>query len=224
MVWNQAGPDRIIGHSGNWVGSDMAVIFLISVVVAVIAVIVLVIAPVRHTEAVARRFYWSRVVQPCSRRWVKRRSKKKPTGEVRHLVVKNANDPERRRYVYEEAVWRNTQRLEKSGYSQDNVQWPMFSPRPDEKVRRRRAVYKATFTAEAGHSCTAKIRFERWQALRQDQRYRLGRNAFGRVRSIQAATAPIDQDRVKAGQDRVKADQNRGKAAQDRTESAEQNL
>jgi hypothetical protein len=176
-----------------------ATLVLVVIIVAVIAAVVLLLVPIRHTEAAASRFHWNRAMQLRARRWVKRKSKREPSGEFRNLVIRNANDPERRLYVYEQAVWRNTRRLEKSGDSQDDVQWPVYSPGPDENVRSRREVYKVTFRGEAGLHYTAKVRFARWQSLRRDQHYRLGRTVFGVVRTIRPA--PPVPARARGGKD-----------------------
>src|SRR6201996_3105655 len=107
-------------------------VLVVVIIVAVIAAVVLLLVPIRHTEAAASRFHWNRAMQLRARRGVKRKSKREPSGEFRNLMIRNATHPERRRYVYEQAVWRNTRRLEKSGDSQDDVQWPVYSPGPDE--------------------------------------------------------------------------------------------
>ncbi|MBV9795293.1 MAG: hypothetical protein JO016_15290 [Actinobacteria bacterium] len=154
------------------------------------AAIVLYTLPVRHTEAQAKRFQWSRIVQISTRSWVKKKSKQEPSGEIRNLVIKHANEPEQRSYRYEEAKWHKSRKPTKSGYGQSNLEWPAYTLRKDEKVHWRREVYQATFAAEAGRHYTKTLGFERWQTLRTDQRYRLGRNVFGRVRTIRPAPPP----------------------------------
>src|SRR6185437_16657412 len=117
-----------------------------------------------------------------TREWVKRTSKRKPTGEVKNVEVRNADDPERRRYTYEERVWKKMRRAEESRHTQDGVRWPLHILGKDEEIKKRKELYKVTFRSAEGRRYTKKMRrIDRWQSLRKGPKYQLGRNAFGVV-------------------------------------------
>jgi len=172
----------------------MAAIFILAGVAAVIvAVIVLVTVPVRHVEAVARSFTWRRSVRIGTRVWVKRRSRRQPrtANEVRNLKAHNADNPKKLRYTYEERVWRHTRTVSDSGSGQETVRDPRYTLTGNEEVRGKPESYEARFLSEQDGSYTARIPFARWQALQAGVTYRLGCNAFGRVRTVKrVASAP----------------------------------
>jgi hypothetical protein len=110
-----------------------AIFVLVGIVALVIAVIVLVAAPLRRGEAVARAFAWRRSVRIGTRVWVKRESKRNPSGVVRNVRVQNGGDAGRRRYTYEEQVWRNMGTVVASGRSTTDVLWPRYVLGKDEE-------------------------------------------------------------------------------------------
>jgi len=80
-----------------------AILILVGIVVVVIGTVVLVMVPVRHAEAVARAFPWSRSVRIGRRAWVKQKSRRqpKPSVDIRNVKVQNADDPDKIHYIYE---------------------------------------------------------------------------------------------------------------------------
>ncbi|HET7015102.1 MAG TPA: hypothetical protein VFI65_14390 [Streptosporangiaceae bacterium] len=184
----------------------MTVLYLVLGIVVIIAVIVGVVVPVRRVDAVVSGFFWRRTLLIGTRVWVKRTSKRKPTGDVRNVEVRNAADPERRRYTYEERVWRKMRKVEESRPTQDGVRWPLHILGKDEEIRKRKELYKVTFSSTEGRRHAKKMRrVSEWQSLRKGLKYQLGRNAFGAVVAIRPAktepaktepakTEPAEQD------------------------------
>ncbi len=173
----------------------MAIIILAGIVVVVIGTIVLITVPVRHVEAVARDFTWRRRVDIGTRVWVKRKSKRQPksSADIRNVETRNADDPDKLHYTYEERVWRNMRSVPASGRGQVTVRDPVYVLGRDEEVRRRSKSYQARFVSEDGSSYSAKVRFERWKLLKDGAKYQLGRNTFGHVRTIKPARPAVDR-------------------------------
>jgi hypothetical protein len=163
-----------------------AILILIGVGVVIIAVIVLVTVPVTHVEAVARGLTWRRSVRIGTRVWVKRRSRRKPRtlNEVQSVKIQNPDDPKKLRYTYEERIWRYTRSVSASGSSQETVHDPEYTLAGNEEARGKRESYEADFISEQGYRYSAKIRFTQWKSLKAGAPYRLGRNTFGRVRTV----------------------------------------
>ena len=161
-----------------------AIMIFVGIVAVLIAVIVLAAVPVRHAEAVASGFTWYRSVQIDGLVWVKRKSRQKPSGEVRNLKVRHAYDDDRRRYTYQTREWRKKRTVSDSGRSQASARWPQYELGKDEKFRERHESYTATFTSEDGRDYTANVPFDRWESLEEGAGYRLGRSAFGSVRTF----------------------------------------
>jgi hypothetical protein len=171
------------------------ILILVGIVVVIIGTIVLVTMPVRRAEAVARDFRWRRSVRIGTRVWVKKRSKRqpKPSIDIRNVKVQNADEPNKLRYTYEERVWRNIRSFTRSGLSQETVRDPEYVLGRDEEVRGRSELYEATFVSEKGRRYAAKVRFAQWKFLKKGAKYQLGRNTFGRVRTIKPARHAVNQ-------------------------------
>jgi len=180
---------RILRDIGAQGWRRMTAIFIsVGIALVVVAAITAVVVPVRRVDAVVSEFFWRRTLLIGTRVWVKRTSKRKPTGDVRNVEVRHAADPERRRYTYEERVWRKMRRVEESRHSQDGVRWPLHILGRDEEIRKRKELYKVTFRSAEGRRYMRKMRrFGEWQALRKGPKYQLGRNAFGAVVAIRPA-------------------------------------
>lgn len=172
-----------------------AILILGGIVVVIISTIVLVTVPVKHAEAVARDFRWRRSMRIGTRVWVKKKSKRqpKPSIDIRNAKVQNADDPDKLRYTYEERVWRNMRSFTVSGLSQETVRDPEYILGRDEEVRGRSELYEATFVSEKGRRYAAKVQFAQWKLLRKGAKYQLGRNTFGRVRTIKPARHAANQ-------------------------------
>jgi hypothetical protein len=172
-----------------------AILILVGIVVVIIGTIVLVTVPVKHVEAVARDFPWRRSVRIGTRMWVKKKSKRQPKTsiDIRNVKVQNADDPDKLHYTYEERVWRNMRSVPVSGWSQATVRDPKYTLVRDEEVRGRSELYEAKFVSEEGRHYSAKIRFAQWKLLKEGAKYQLGRNTFGRVRTIKPAKSAINQ-------------------------------
>lgn len=112
------------------------------------------------------------------------------------MEVQNVGDAARRRYTYEKRVWRKTRIVPESGFSQDNVRWPSYVLGKNEEVRGRSESYKAAFASAGARRYTAKVRFDEWKSLRKGTKYRLGRNVFGRVRTVTRVKAAVNQRRL----------------------------
>lgn len=165
----------------------MAAIFILAGVAAVVVVVIVLVAvPVRHVEAVATSFAWRRSVRIGTRVWVKRRSRRKPrtSNEVRNLVVQNADDPKELRYTYQERVWRYARTVSDSGSGQDTVRDPQYTLMGNQEARGKQESYEARFFSERDGYYRARIRFAQWKSLQAGATYRLGRSAFGRVRTV----------------------------------------
>jgi hypothetical protein len=174
-----------------------AVLVLIGIVVVIIAAIVLLAVPVRHAEAVANEFSWHWSVRVGTRVWVGKKSKRTPSGQVRYLQVHNTGDADDRYYTYEKRVWRNKRRVKDSGQSQASLRMPGSVLRGEEQIRGTREWYKVAFASEEGRRYTAKVHLGKWRSLHKGVTYRLGRNVFGRVRTVKPAEAPVSQGRQK---------------------------
>jgi hypothetical protein len=172
-----------------------AILILAGVAVVIVATVVLVAVPVRHVEAVAESFTWRRSVRIGTRVWVKKRSRRKPrtSNETRNLVVQNADDPKKVRYLYEERVWRYTRTASASGSDQETVHDPQYTLIANQEARGKQASYQARFFSERDGHYTARVRFAYWKSLRAGATYRLGRNAFGRVRTVKPARSAAGQ-------------------------------
>lgn len=165
-----------------------AILILVGIVVVITGAIVLVTVPVKHAEAVARDFPWRRRVHIGTRVWVTKKSKRqpKPSIDIRNVKVQKPDNPDKLHYTYEARVWRNMRSVPASGRSQETVRDPQYTLRTDEEVRRRSESYEANFVSEEGRRYSAKVRFPQWKLLEEGTKYRLGRNTFGRVRTIKA--------------------------------------
>jgi hypothetical protein len=175
-----------------------AILILVGVVVVIIGTIGLVTVPVKHVDAVARGFPWRRSVRIGMRVWVKKKSKRQPKAsiDIRNVKVQNANDPNKIRYTYEKRVWRNMRSATASGLSQATVRDPQYTLGRDEEVRGRSKSYEAKFVSKDGRRYSAKIQFTQWKALKEGAKYELGRNMFGRVRTIRPAKHAINRHPV----------------------------
>jgi hypothetical protein len=179
-----------------------AILVLAGVLVVAVAVIVLVAVPVRHVEATVSVFAWHRTVRIGTRVWVKRQSRRKPSGPVRNVEIRNGSDPARRFYAYEEQVWRKMRKAGISGNRQDGVRSPPYTLGKGEEVRRKSESYRVTFVSEEGRSYAASVSFHEWQCVTRGVKYRLGRNAFGVVRTFNRAAFPdLQRNQEKAEQD-----------------------
>ena len=145
----------------------LLIIILAGIVVVVIGTIVLITVPVRHVEAVARDFTWRRRVDIGTRVWVKRKSKRQPKSspDIRNVETRNADDPDKLHYTYEERVWRNMRSVLASGRGQANVRDPVYVLGRDEEVRGRSKSYEAKFVSKDGRRYSAKIQFTQWKVL-----------------------------------------------------------
>jgi hypothetical protein len=172
-----------------------AVLILVGIVVVTISTIILVAVPVRYMEAVAKDFRWRRSVQIGTRVWVNKRGKRQPktSSDIRNVTVLNAGGAGNPRYTYEKRVWRNMRSVSISGRGQATVREPSYTLGRSEEVRSRHDSYEARFVSEEGGHYSAKIQFARWKLLKANARYRLGRNTFGRVRTIKPAKPPVGQ-------------------------------
>jgi len=173
----------------------MDILILVGIAVIIIGTIFLVTMPVRHVQAVARDLRWRTSVRIGTRVWVRKKSKRRPRPsiDIRNVEVQNADDPDKLRYTYEKRTWRNMRSVSASGSSRETVREPEYTLGRDEEVRGRSALYKARFVAEEGGSYSAQVRFARWKLLNEGAKYRLGRNAFGRVRTIKPAKPAADE-------------------------------
>jgi hypothetical protein len=109
------------------------------------------------------------------------------------LRVQNANYPKRVRYLYEERVWRYTRTVSASGSGQGTVHDPQYTLMGNEEARGKQESYQARFFSERDGYYTARVRFAQWQSLRAAATYRLGCNAFGRVRTVKPARPAPEQ-------------------------------
>jgi hypothetical protein len=127
--------------------------------------------------------------------WVKKKSKRQPKAsiDIRNVKVQNANDPNKIRYTYEKRVWRNMRSATASGLSQATVRDPQYTLGRDEEVRGRSKSYEAKFVSKDGRRYSAKIQFTQWKVLKEGAKYELGRNMFGRVRTIKPAKRAINR-------------------------------
>jgi|ERR1700689_1082867 hypothetical protein len=170
-----------------------AIVIFVGIVAVVISTFVLVVVPVRHVDAVARDFPWRRSVRIGTRAWVRKGSKRQPKAsiDIRNVRIQNADDPKKRRYTYEARVWRNMRRVTASGLSHATVRDPEYELGRNEEVRGKEALYQARFVSEESRHYSAKMRLTRWTSLKAGRKYRLGRNTFGRVRTIKPAKPAI---------------------------------
>lgn len=176
-----------------------AILVLIGIGVVIVAAIVLVAVPVKHADGVAKDFYWRRSVHIGTRAWVMRKSKRRPrsSADVRNVEVHNADEADKLHHTYEQRVWRNMRTVPTSGHGQESVRDPLYTLGKDEAVRRSSALYQATFVSETGTRYDAKVKFARWKSLTKGKNYRLGRNTFGRVRTITPGRPPVKKRPVK---------------------------
>lgn len=180
-----------------------AILILIGIGVVIIAVIVMVTVPVKHVEAVARDFSWRRMVHIGRHVWVKKKSKRqpKPSADIQNVKVQYPDDPGKLCYLYEQRVWRNMRSVPASGRREEPVRDPRYTLGRDEEVRNRTDSYKAAFLSEDGTRYSAQVRFTQWKALRKGTRYRLGSNAFGRIRTVKPARSPSQRPPERARRD-----------------------
>ncbi len=171
-----------------------AVLVLTGIVVVIIAAIVLLAVPVRHAEAVANGFSWHWSVRVGTRVWVGKMSKR-PSGKVRYVHIHTTGDGGKRYYTYEKRVWRNKRRVKDSGQSQASLRMPSSVLRGEEQIRGGREWYKVAFASEEGRRYTAKVHLGKWRSLQKGVTYRLGRNVFGSVRTVNPVEAAVSQGR-----------------------------
>ena len=178
-----------------------AILVLVGIAVVAVGATVLIAIPFRHVEATAKSFPWHRSVRIGQRVWIRKKSKRQPRSspDIRNVKALNANDPDKIRYTYEKRVWRNMRNVPASGSGHATVEDPHYTLGRDEQVRSRSESYEARFATEEGVRYSAKIRFTRWKTLQQDRRYRLGRNVFGRVRTVKPV--PIERPAENAPHD-----------------------
>jgi hypothetical protein len=174
-----------------------ATLILVGIVIVVIATIVLVAVPVKHVEAVAREFYWRRIVHIGRRVWVKRKSKRqpKPSVDIRNVAAQNADDPSKLHYTYEERVWRNMRTAPATGRRQTPLRDPLYTLGRDEEVRGTTDSYEARFVSAEGRRYRAKVRLAQWNQLKGGAKYRLGKNALGHVRTVKPPRPAVNQRR-----------------------------
>jgi hypothetical protein len=167
----------------------------VGIVVVILGTIVLVTLPVRQVEAVARGFTWRRSARIGVRVWVRKKSKRQPrtANEIRNVKIRNADRPNKLRYTYQERVWRYSRSVSESGSSQETVRDPQYTLRMNEEVRGKSESYEARFVSDEGENYSAKIPFAQWKSLKSDAKYQLGRNTFGRVRTIKPARLAVNQ-------------------------------
>jgi hypothetical protein len=172
-----------------------AVLVLTGIVVVIIAAIVLLTVPVRHAEAVANGFSWHWSVRVGTQVWVGNHSRRPPSGKVRYVQVYTSGGTGKRHYTYEERVWRNKRRVKDSGQSQASLRMPGSVLRGEEQIRGGREWYKVAFASEEGRGYTAKVHLGTWRSLQKGVMYRLGRNVFGSVRTVNPVEAAVSQGR-----------------------------
>jgi hypothetical protein len=173
-----------------------SVLVLTGIVVVIIAAIVLLAAPVRHAEAVANGFSWRWSVRVGTRVWVGKISRRNPSGRVRYLQIYTAGGTGKRYHTYEKLVWRNKRRVKDSGQSQASLRMPGDVLREGEQIRGGREWYKVAFASEEGRRYTAKVHLAKWRSLQKGVTYRLGRNVFGSVRTVNPVETAVSQGRL----------------------------
>lgn len=172
-----------------------ATLIFIGVATAIVVVIALITVPVTHVEGVSSSFYWRRIVHIGRRVWIQKKSKRKPgsSADIRNVEVRNADDPDNLHYTYEKRVWRNMRTVPVTGRKQETVRNPAYTLGRDEQVRRKTESYEAAFVSEEGARYSAKVRFAQWKSLNEGATYRLGRNVFGKVRTVSPAKRAVNQ-------------------------------
>jgi hypothetical protein len=171
-----------------------AILILVGIVVVVIGTIVLVTVPVKRAEAVARDFPWRRSVHIGTRTWVKKsrsgsRSHPSTSGTCRPKTptsLPSSITPTR-------SVCGGTCASSQPRAGARTVRDPQYTLARDEAVRRKTEVYKANFVSEEGRRYSAKVRLAQWRSLEKGTKYQLGRNTFGRARTIKPAKPVVNQ-------------------------------
>jgi hypothetical protein len=185
-----------------------AILILIDIVVVSAGLTLLVRVPVRYVEAVAKDFPWLRTAALATPKWVTKESDRRPAPSpdirnVRAKPVKKGDDPDRVRYTYERRRWRKKHRVPASGHSHADLREPQFVLRPNEVHRKEKDTekYEVRFVSADNRRYSKKLPVGHWRTLENDARYQLGRNVFGRVRTIDRVgpetgdqPEPADQD------------------------------
>jgi hypothetical protein len=163
----------------------MAILVLVCVAVLVIGITALVTIPVKHVQAVLAGLYWKWSMQVGRSHWEERESPRKPRGEVRNRVNRNAADPGKKPlWAYEERVWEGLRGIHADGDDQLHPHWPDDKIREGEQVKSRSQLYQATFSADGARRYVKRLSRRRWQKLQKDTEYWLGLNTFGGVRTV----------------------------------------
>jgi hypothetical protein len=169
----------------------MAILVLVCIAVLVIGITALVTIPVRHAEAVLNDLYWKWSMEVGIPRWDKRTSPTKPRGEVQNVVNLNAADRQGKPlWSYDQRVWERVRVIHADGHDQNYPHWPDDKIREGEDTKSKKQLYRATFQATGARRHSKRLSRRRWERLRKGNRYQLGLNAFGGVRTVKPPPFP----------------------------------